>query len=584
MTAPRTRTIATPSALLGALFVLLAAAASVLLLQESPRPAVLGAILAAMTGAGVLGIRLALLRAAESDLALAEGERYIEQVAELSQDLHAILDPREGAFLYVSPACEDALGYPAEAYMTGGVSWFHGLVHPEDLPVIEAQAALLAAPPPAGEEEPVQEVLFRIRNHHGAWRWARCRRSVFVRAGGGVPAEILMVLQDVTRQRAFELALMEAHKVESLGALVRGTVHDLNNTLMGMQGTAEIALEGGKPAQALRLGLENMLSGIQRATGLCRQILAYAGQGRLQIGPNQLNDAVKESLATLETLVPEGANLVLDLQTDLPPASVDLAQARHALLTLAFNASQSLGIRGGEITIRTFLRSFAGAEPEGRGLKGDFVCLEVRDTGPGTPPEVLARIFDPLFSSLHPGRGLGLSTVQDILQEHQGAVHVKGEPGTGDATTLFFPLAEKPPTLDEGDEGTPLAGLSGVLLLVDDEPTVRAILRQGFEAAGFKVIEAADGVEGFAAFVRHRSSIDAVLLDLTMPRMGGDEVFEEIRKLAPEVPVVLMSGYSRDEATAALAGRGLAGFLSKPCSIKEALAVVGKAMAPRAEG
>ena len=124
-----------------------------------------------------------------------------------------------------------------------------------------------------------------------------------------------------------------------------------------------------------------------------------------------------------------------------------------------------------------------------------------------------------------------------------------------------------------------MVGTSGVILLVDDEPTIRAILRQGFESAGYKVLEAVDGVDGFASFVRHRSSITAVLLDLTMPRMGGDEVFEEIHKLAPEVPVVLMSGYSEEEATAALSGRGLAGFLSKPCSIKEALAVMDHVLA-----
>jgi len=118
---------------------------------------------------------------------------------------------------------------------------------------------------------------------------------------------------------------------------------------------------------------------------------------------------------------------------------------------------------------------------------------------------------------------------------------------------------------------------------VDDEPTIRAILRQGLEIAGFKVLEAGDGVEGFGAFVRHRSAISLVLLDLTMPRMGGEEVFAEIQKLAPEIPVVLMSGYSEQEATSALASTGLAGFLPKPCSIKDALAVVRKALEEAAQ-
>jgi CheY-like chemotaxis protein len=191
---------------------------------------------------------------------------------------------------------------------------------------------------------------------------------------------------------------------------------------------------------------------------------------------------------------------------------------------------------------------------------------------------MLEQIFDPLFPAKWPGRGLGLSAVQGILREHQGGVHCASSPEYGETTTLYFPLGERVPALDAGDEGTPVAGVSGVILLVDNEPTIRAILRQGMEAAGFKVLEAGDGVEGFNAFVRHRSSISLVLLDLTMPRMGGDEVFQEIHKLAPEMPVVLMSGYSEQEATSALASRGLAGFLAKPCSVKDALAVINRAL------
>lgn len=578
MTGPLMRKLATPPAMLVLFFILFAAAGASLLTQPGPHGPMLGLTLTGMAIVGVLGIRVTAARAREAELALAEGERYIETVADLSQDIHAIADAQNGTFLYLNPAVEDLLGYPSDAFMQGGMAYFHSLVHPDDLPVLRKQLDQLTPPPSQADQEPIQEEVFRIRNHHGAWRWFKSRRSVFARFPDGRPAEILSVMQDITQQRSVEAALVQAHKVESLAALVRGTVHDLNNTLMGIQGYAEIALEGEQGPAVLRNSLESVQAGIGRATGLCKQILAYTGQGRIQISPHQLNDAVRECLSTIETLVPDGAHLVLELQNDLPLASVDLTQARHALLNLVFNASESLGIRGGEITLRTFMRSFSGAEPEAKGLKGDYVCLEVADTGPGTPSEILSKVFDPLFSTLHPGHGLGLSTVEGILQEHQGAVRAKGDPGVGDTTTLYFQLAEKNPEIDEGDEGTPLVGTSGVILLVDDEPTIRAILRQGFESAGYKVIEGVDGVDGFASFVRHRSSINAVLLDLTMPRMGGDEVFEEIHKLAPSIPVVLMSGYSEQEATSALSCKGLAGFLSKPCSIKDALAVVRKAL------
>ena len=582
MSAPLLRKLVAPAPMLGLFFICFTLAAVNLLPGGQNHLPVMPLALAGMAVSGVLGIRSGMTRAAETEQALAEGERYIETIAELSQDIHALVDPRTGEFLYMNPAVEDLLGYPTEAFLKGGREYFHSLVHADDLPVLRQQLEGLDLPPAKPGEEAIQEEVFRIRNHHGAWRWFKSRRTVFVRFPDGRPAELLTVMQDITQQRSFEAALVQAHKVESLGALVRGTIHDLNNTLMGIQGYAEIALEGEQGPAVLRGALGSVQESIQRATGLCKQMLAYTGQGRIQISPHQLNDAVRESLQTIQTLVPDGANLVLELQNDLPLASVDLAQARHAMFHLARERFDGLGIRGGEITIRTQLRSLSGAEPEAQGLAGDFVCLEVSDTGPGTPAEVLARVYDPLFSTLHPGRGLGLSTVQGILQEHHGAVRATGVPGAGDSTVLYFQLAEKNPEIDEGDEGTPLTGTSGVILLVDDEPTIRAILRQGFESAGYKVIEGVDGVDGFAAFVRHRSSISAVLLDLTMPRMGGDEVFEEIHKLAPEVPVVLMSGYSQEEATAALSGRGLAGFLSKPCSIKEALVVMGRALAPQA--
>jgi len=380
----------------------------------------------------------------------------------------------------------------------------------------------------------------------------------------------------VTEERSYEAALLQAQKQESLGALASGALHDLNNTLMGIQGFTEIALERLGDPKVLRANLEHIQASIARATVLCRQMVAYTGSGRLQIAPRQLNDAVRENLPAIESMVPQGGQLELDLEEDLPPVNMDLNQVRYALMNLVYNAAVAIRTNGGEICVRTRVKQMAGAaEP---GLEGPHVCLEVRDTGPGLPQEVQDGLYDPLFAVKWPGRGLGLSAVAGIMREHQGAVHTVSAPGYGDTTLLYFPLAGKAPERVPGEDGTAAEGAPGVILLVDDEPTVRAILRQGLEIAGFKVLEAEDGVEGFGVFVRHRSAISLVLLDLTMPRMGGEEVFGEIHKLAPEVPVVLMSGYSEQEATSALASKGLAGFLAKPCSIKDALAVVRKAL------
>ena len=567
-----------PATLLGLCFASFLTAAIAMLALPGPRSPLPSLALAAMAVTGMLAIRGLVRGGRETEQALAEAERYIEAVADLSQDIHAIIATRTRKFLYLNPAVVNLLGFSQEDFTRGGLAFFNSLVHPEDLPALQAQYTRLLVPPEPGRApDGIAEQTFRIRDRRGIHLWFKSRMLVFARQPSGQAAELLAVIHDVTEQRSFEAALLQAQKQESLVALARGTVHDLNNTLMGIQGFTEIALDGTGNPQAFRANLEQVRASILRASSLCRQMVAYTGNGRLQIAPRQLNDAVRESLPAIESMLPQGGHLELDLEADLPLASLDLNQVHYAVLNLVFNAAEAIRVAGGEIALRTRLKLLAGGgAPEG--LEGSFACLEVSHSGPGISQEVLDQVFDPLFPAKWPGHGLGLSAVAGIMREHQGAVQTAARPGGGEVATLYFPLALKVPELDPADEGTPVTGLSGVILLVDDEPTVRAILRQGLEQAGFKVLEAADGVDGVAAFVRHRSAISLVLLDLTMPRMGGDLVFREIRKLAPALPVVLMSGYSEQEATSALASQGLAGFLPKPCSIRDVLEVVRRAL------
>ena len=580
MTANPVRKLSLIPILLGLFFLCFALATSGLLLQRQASSPLLVFAVVGMAMVGVYTMKKLLARARDAETSLGEGERYIEGVAELSQDAHAILDLEQRTFLYLNPAMENLLGYPLDVYFKGGLEALDAFIHPEDLRVLRTQDEAflrpLRSPLAAGEAEPVQEQTFRIRNHHGEYRWFRARRTAFIRHPDGRPLEVLAVFHDITEARSNEAALVQAQKTESLGAMTRGSIHDLSNTLMGIQGFADMALESVDDPQAGR-HLEKLQQGVNRASALCRQMLGFTGQGRIQIAPHALNQAVKATLPAIEHLVPQGGSLQLDLASDLPLASIDLGQVRSALLMLAYNAAESIRIQGGDVTIVTRLATLDGTGPAG--LKGAHGCVEVRDSGAPKPAEVLQKVCDPLFSTLFPGHGLGLSAVQGILTEHQGGLESVNLPGGGCATRLYFPLAKAAPVIDEGDEGTPVVGMAGVVLVVDDEPSIRSILRLGFESEGFKVIEAEDGVEGLAAFMRHRSSISIVLLDWTMPRMGGDEVLAELRKVAPGVPVILMSGYSESEATAAFTQGELAGFLSKPCSVKDAVAVVQRALA-----
>jgi len=508
-------------------------------------------------------------------------ERFLACMADLTQDFHATFEAQSGRYIHLNHAAEKLLGHSRAEWMHGGQAFFRGLLHPEDrIQLQRGQDRLLDPafrPERPGEPEPVQEDTYRIRTKWGEYRWFRTHRTVFARDETGAALEVLEVAQDITEQRGFEIALVQAQEFESLGTLARRLAHDLSNILMGIQGFADLGLEGSKNLEAPRQSLEKIRESADRAAEICRQMLSYAGRGRVQIGRQQINDSIREALPLVESLVPENAELILELENDLPLANADANQVRYALLNLVVNAVECLGSSKGEIIIRTSVKHLGGEhDPLAEGLLGDYICLNVRDSGVGMSEETLDGITDPFFRIKHPGRGLGLLTVKGIATEHRGALHIETAPGRGSDCTLYFPLAGYTAVVDEGDEGTPIATDIGVILLVDDEPSIRAILREGLEGAGYKVLEAVDGVEGFGAFVRHRSCISAVLLDLTMPRMHGDEVLEEIRKLDTKVPVILMSGYSRREATADLADKGLTAFLSKPCSIKEALGVVRK--------
>ena len=528
-------------------------------------------------------------RVQEADAAAQQAERYIQCVADLSLDVQSIVNAKHQSYLYMNSAVEKVLGYRPEEFIEGGLDFFYGLVHPEDLPQVrrdldrmmdaELQQSL------ARREEFIQEEIYRIRTKWDEYRWFRSRRVVFARNEDGSPKDLLVVARDFTEQRGFEIALVQAQEFESLGTLARRLAHDLNNILMGIQGYTELGLEGQGDPQRLQESLGKIRESSIRATDICSQMLAFAGRGRLQVTQFQLNDTLREGLPLVESLLPENIQLELELEADLPSIKGDPNQLRYALLNLVVNAMESLGTREGEIVVRTTLKKLTGdGDAKAPGLLGDFVCLEVRDSGSGMSEETLSGIGDPFFRIKHPGRGLGLLTVKGIAAEHRGLLHTESEAGKGTTCRLYIPVSEKEALADEGDEGTPISTEAGVVLLVDDEPTIRAVLSQGLENAGYKVIEAVDGVDGFGAFVRHRSSISVVLLDLTMPRMNGDEVFEEIHKVAPEIPVILMSGYSQPEATRALADKGLAAFLSKPCSIKEALAVVQRTLGVTAAG
>jgi signal transduction histidine kinase/ActR/RegA family two-component response regulator len=384
-------------------------------------------------------------------------------------------------------------------------------------------------------------------------------------------------------RRKLEMQLLHAQKLESLGVLAGGIAHDFNNLLTGMLGYATLArgeLPPESPAAPLLGELERI---VLRAADLAQQMLAYAGKGRLVKRPCNLSQLVQEMTRMLSTALSKKADLRLELDPALPVIEGDAAQLRQVMMNLLTNASDALGEDNGIIVVRTRVVFGDAALFRGNYLHdelptGDYVCVEIADSGCGMTEETMARIFEPFFTTKFTGRGLGLAATLGIIRGHRGAIQVSSQPGHGSTFRVLFPCAGPSAVeLPAPPAAKPWRG-EGTILVVDDEEPVRSVARHALARAGFRVLLARDGREGVEVFQRNRADIVAVLLDLTMPRLGGLEALAEMRQLQPDVCAVLMSGFSVDDVSRRFADQHLAGCVQKPFVLDDLLALLRRAI------
>ena len=393
------------------------------------------------------------------------------------------------------------------------------------------------------------------------------------------------VALDVTERRKLEaerlrVRLQEAQRLESLGMLAGGIAHDFNNLLVGILGHASLAemrLPPGSPALA---SVHQIEVTAQRAADLTRQMLAYSGKGRFVVKPLDLSALVQEMAGLLEVSIAKRVVLRLDLGVGLPAVEADTAQVRQLVMNLITNAADAIGEGRGSISITTGVmqvdRAYLDAIDQPTGTaEGCYVWLEVSDTGRGMSEETRRRMFDPFFTTKATGHGLGLAACMGIVRGHRGVIKVYSEPGRGTSIKVLLPASERPAEPDHEEPVAPeLGSCSGLVLVIDDDAAVRELATQALCEAGFDVVTATDGDEGVEVFRARGSEIVAVVLDMTMPRMSGEETFRELRRLRADVRVLLSSGYNEQDATNRFAGKGLAGFLQKPYRAGEIIARV----------
>lgn len=376
--------------------------------------------------------------------------------------------------------------------------------------------------------------------------------------------------QDITEQKQLETQLQHAQKLETLGVLAGGIAHDFNNLLMVILGNAELAgLQVGEGSPA-RESISQIETASVRAAELCKQMLAYSGKGKFVIRPLDLSKLVREMAELLEIAVAKKGSLDYELADDLPAIDADAAQIQQVVMNMITNAADSLGGPDGRVSIRSGvlaadneLLAQAYCEP---GLpEGLYAFLEVADNGCGMDEETQARIFDPFFTTKFTGRGLGMAAVLGIIRGHRGAISVASEVGRGTNIRVLLPPSVQAPR-GFGKEPPALGAQrgSGTLLVVDDEEMVVGVAKAILENAGFQVLTAGDGHEALRVYADCQGAIDLVLMDMTMPRMNGEEAFARLREIDPQARVVMASGYSEQDATNHVVSRNLAGFIQKP--------------------
>jgi PAS domain S-box-containing protein len=375
----------------------------------------------------------------------------------------------------------------------------------------------------------------------------------------------LAFITDITERRRMEEHLRETAKLESLGVLAGGIAHDFNNLLVGVMGNASLALEQVPPTSPLRPMIEGIQTASERAADLVRQLLAYSGKGRFVIQPVDVSELIRETVDLTHASVEKNVALELDLSV-VPPIDADPSQIQQLIMNLVINGAEAVGEHAGTVSIRTRVRDLdpEAARRDGFELEpGRYVEIVVSDTGCGMDEATRARIFDPFFTTKFTGRGLGLSAAKGIVRGHRGGLVVESEPGRGSTFTVLIPASgersaryEPPPAGDLSANGT--------VLVVDDEQLVRTSARLALERYGYRVLLAENGRRALEVFEQFSGEISAVVLDLTMPVMSGEETLRRLQAIRPDVCVVLSSGYNEAEAVRRFRGYGLAGFLQKP--------------------
>jgi PAS domain S-box-containing protein len=392
--------------------------------------------------------------------------------------------------------------------------------------------------------------------------------AVMASMGKGDAREYGVMVRDITEHRRTEQELQQAQKLEGIGVLAGGIAHDFNNLLTNILLSVNVAKEG-LTADDPRLAMLEIAEGAStQAAGLVAQLLAYAGKGKFAITHFDLSDLISEMLPLISASIPKTVELSLSLAPGLPRIKADASQIRQIAMNLIINGAEAIGPEGGTVRVST-----------GVSDTGTNVFMEVKDSGCGMSEATQAKIFDPFFSTKFTGRGLGLAAVSGIVRGHKGKMQVDSVLGQGTTFTVSFPAVQQPDGPKSVQSAPPfIPRRAGTILVVDDEPKLRRLAGVILERAGYSVLVARDGHEAVETFRQNAAEITAVLMDMSMPVMGGQEASRLIREIRPEVPIIMSSGYGEETARGELGPDTVAGFIQKPYNSAKLVKTIQEAL------
>ena len=409
--------------------------------------------------------------------------------------------------------------------------------------------------------------------------WGHLTATRFDNLSGDMLDQIIVICDVTERKRVeaeeklLEQQLQQTQRLESLGVLAGGIAHDFNNILAIIMCNCSIAKQQPQAADDCFTEIEKA---VDRAAELCSQMLAYAGKTQFIQSRFNIEKLVKDMVQMLSYTINKNAVITLDCRTDIPLIKADSNQIKQIVVNLIINASEAIGKDHGTICV-SLAKTLIGTDQTEKDHLGSvitpgwYVTLEVIDNGCGMDDEIRRRIFEPFYSTKFPGRGLGMSAVLGIITSHKGALQLSSEPERGTTVKVFLPALPSQPGEEKSIPRIASGSWQGkgTILLVEDEELLRYLAKTLLEELGFIVIEASNGIEAIEQYQKDRSDITLVMTDIGMPVMDGYELFHELKRLNPELPIIISSGFGDDDVISHIAREHISGLIGKPYNFEK---------------